>query len=63
MSTSTFVISYAYTVTYVTTKMLLMLKEIIREIGLDPSNFTDDWGTYDMRYRRGWPAATSSGSL
>jgi hypothetical protein len=30
MSTSTFVISYAYTVTYVTTKMLLMLKEIIR---------------------------------
>jgi hypothetical protein len=43
MSTSTFVISYAYTVTYVTTKMLLMLKEIIREIGLDPSNFVNDW--------------------
>src|SRR5580704_9609675 len=47
MSTSTFVISYAYTVTYVTTKMLLMLKEIIREIGLDPSNFADDWDTYE----------------
>jgi len=43
MSTSTFVISYAYSVTYVTTKMLLMLKEIIREIGLDPSHFVNDW--------------------
>jgi len=43
MSTSTFVVSYAYTVTYVTTKMLLMLKELIREIGLDPSNFVNDW--------------------
>lgn len=47
MSTSTFVISYAYTVTYVTTKMLLVLKEIIREIGLDPSRFTDDFDTYE----------------
>lgn len=47
MSTSTFVITYAYTVTYVTTKMLLILKEIIREIGLDPSRFTDDFGTYE----------------
>jgi hypothetical protein len=43
MSTSTFVISYAYTVTYVTTKILQLLKEIIREIGLDPSNFVNDW--------------------
>jgi hypothetical protein len=47
MSTSTFVISYAKTVTYVTTKMLLVLKEIIREIGLDPSRFTNDWDTYE----------------
>lgn len=47
MSTSTFVISYAYTVTYVTTKMLLVLKEIIREIGLDPSSFTSDWDSYE----------------
>jgi hypothetical protein len=37
MSTSTFAISYTNTVTYVTTKMMLLLKEIIREIGLDPS--------------------------
>jgi Bacterial HORMA domain 2 len=47
MSTATFVISYAETVTYVTTKMLLVLKEIIREIGLDPSRFTNDWETYE----------------
>jgi Bacterial HORMA domain 2 len=30
-------------VTYVTTKMLLLLKEIIREIGLDLSHFVNDW--------------------
>jgi hypothetical protein len=47
MSSSTFVISYSYTVTYVTTKMLLMLKEIIREIGLDPSAFANDWTSYE----------------
>lgn len=27
--------------------MLLILKEIIREIGLDPSHFIDDFGTYE----------------
>lgn len=48
MSTSTFSVSYAYTVTYVTTKMLLTLKEIIREIGLNPAHFTDDWGSYEL---------------
>jgi len=47
MSTSTFVISYAHTVTYVTAKILLTLKEIIREIGLDPSKFIKDWETYE----------------
>ncbi len=47
MSTSTFVISYAYTLTYVTAKLLLTLKEIIREIGLDPSKLTNDWGSYE----------------
>lgn len=47
MSASVFVISYSYTVTYVTTKMLLLLKEIIRQIGLDPARFTDDWGAYE----------------
>jgi hypothetical protein len=47
MSTSTFTVSNAFTVTYVTTKMLLVLKEIIREIGLDPSRFMDDFDTYE----------------
>jgi hypothetical protein len=47
MSTSTFTVSYTHTVTYVTAKMLLLLKEIIREIGLDPSHLTHDWGTYE----------------
>ena len=47
MSTSTFVISYAYTVTYVTAKLLLTLKEIIREIELDPSKLTNDWASYE----------------
>lgn len=43
MSTFTVGITYAHTVTHVTTKMLLTLKEIIREIGLDPTKFSDDW--------------------
>jgi hypothetical protein len=47
MSTSTFVISYAYTVTYVTAKLLHILSNIIRDIGLDPSKFTKDWPTYE----------------
>jgi hypothetical protein len=44
---STFTVSYTYThtVTHVTTKMLLLLKDIIREIGLDPSKFVDDWAS------------------
>jgi hypothetical protein len=47
MSTFTVAITYTHTVTFVTTKMLLLLKEIIREIGLDPSRFTDSWDTYE----------------
>jgi len=42
MSVSTFAISYTNTVNYVTTKMMLLLKEIIRQIGLDPG-FMADW--------------------
>ena len=65
MSTSTFVISYAYTVTYLTDKMLFLLKEIIRDIGLDPSKFASDWAT--LRRRRPHmacqpPSGTRSGS-
>jgi len=47
MSTFTVSITYTQTVTYVTTKMLLLIKEIIREIGLDPAKFTDDWESYE----------------
>jgi hypothetical protein len=47
MSTSTFVVTYAYTVTYVAAKMLNMLSEIIREIGLDPKSFAASWSTYE----------------
>jgi hypothetical protein len=47
MSNTTFSVSYAHTVTYVTTKMLLMLKEIIREIGLSPERFTSNWSLYE----------------
>jgi hypothetical protein len=47
MSTSTFTVSYTHTVTYVSVKMLLTLKEIIREIDLDPSRFSDSWGLYE----------------
>ena len=35
MSTYTVSITYTHTVTYVTTKMLLSIKEVIREIGLE----------------------------
>jgi hypothetical protein len=45
MSTFTVNYTYAHTVSHVTTKMLLLLKDIIREIGLDPSSFVSDWGT------------------
>src|SRR6266542_1830666 len=47
MSTFTVAITYTHTVTYVTTKILLTLKEIIREIGLDPVRFTDSWHAYE----------------
>lgn len=45
MSTSVAVTTYAavHTTSYVTSKMLLLFKEIIREVGLDPGKLTDDW--------------------
>jgi hypothetical protein len=47
MSTTTFVISYSHTVTYVTAKMLHLISNIIRDIGLDPANFTNNWAVYE----------------
>jgi hypothetical protein len=43
MSTITFVDTTTYTITYVTEKLLLCLKEIIRESGLNPSKMVRDW--------------------
>src|SRR5438046_464078 len=47
MSTVVSVNTLTHTVTYVTSKMLLSLKEIIREIGLNPSKLTSDWPTLE----------------
>ncbi len=43
MSTTVFVNTYAYSVTYVTDKLLTQVKDIIRLSGLDPGRLTDDW--------------------
>lgn len=43
MSTFTVNYTYAHTVSYVTTKMVLLVKEIIREIGLDPATLAGSW--------------------
>lgn len=44
MSTYVAVNTYTHTTTYITDKMLHSLKYIIRESGLDPSPFVNDWG-------------------
>ncbi len=43
MSTYAFVDTYAYTATYVTDKLLLSVKEIIRESGLSVSKMSKEW--------------------
>lgn len=45
MSTFVVVNTYTHSVTYVADKMLLSLKEIIRESGLSPEKLTDQWST------------------
>ena len=35
--------TYTHSVTYVSEKILLCLKEIVREIGLNPSRLSEDW--------------------
>ena len=47
MSTFTVSTTYTHSVTHVATKMLLTIKEIIREIGLDPTQFVADWASYE----------------
>lgn len=50
VTVSTYALTYntTHTVTYVTGKMLLVLKEIIRGIGLDPGKLTDRWGSLEL---------------
>lgn len=43
MSTFAYVNTYAHSVTYVTDKLLLSLKEIIRGSGLSPERLADQW--------------------
>lgn len=43
MSTFAYVNTYTHSVTYVTDKLLLSLKEIIRGSGLSPERLTDRW--------------------
>lgn len=48
MSTFTVATTYTHSVTHVAIKMLLTIKEIIREIGLDPTRFVSDWESYEL---------------
>lgn len=48
MSTFTVSTTYTHSVTHVAIKMLLTIKEIIREIGLDPAQFVRDWESYEL---------------
>jgi hypothetical protein len=43
MSTFAFVDTYAHSVTFVTDKLLLCVKDIIRESGLSPAKMTKEW--------------------
>ena len=45
LAVSTYALTYntTHTVSFVTSKMLLILKDIIRQIGLDPGHLVDQW--------------------
>jgi hypothetical protein len=45
MSTFAFVNTYSYSVTYLADNMLRGLQELIRELGLSPAKFADDWAS------------------
>jgi hypothetical protein len=47
MSTTTYVDTSVYTVTYVTEKLLLSIKEIIRESGLSPAKMAGQWDSLE----------------
>jgi Bacterial HORMA domain 2 len=52
MSTAVVVNTYAYSVAYVTDKLLLSIKNIIRLSGLDPAKFADDWALMERGVKR-----------
>ncbi|WP_249010500.1 hypothetical protein [Conexibacter sp. DBS9H8] len=47
MNTIAIVNTYAYSVNYLADNMLRGLQELIRELGLNPRKFTDDWPSSD----------------
>ena len=46
-ATTTITYNSTHTVSYVTDKILYLLKEIIREIGLDPGKLMDNWASLE----------------
>jgi hypothetical protein len=50
VAVSTYALTYntTHTVSFVTSKMLMLLKDIIREVGLDPGKLTDDWSLLEQ---------------
>ncbi len=51
MSTFVAANTYAHTTTFITDKMLRSLQFIIRESGLDPTKFSQDWGWMERGIR------------
>jgi hypothetical protein len=48
MSTFAFVNTYAYSVTHLAENMLRGLHELVRELGLSPKKFADDWSSSEL---------------
>jgi hypothetical protein len=48
MSTQVIVNTYAYTVTHVTEKLLLSVKEVIRSSGLNPAKMSGQWSSLEL---------------
>ena len=51
MASTVTVYTYAHSVAYVTEKMLSSIKQIIRDVGLDPSKFASNFNVYDVGVR------------
>ena len=45
--------TYTHSVTYLADNMLKSVKDVIRLVGLDPTNFVDDW-SLNMRAIKTW---------